>query len=71
MTKTENVIFRSTATRVIYFQKNKFDKYVILDYVDGVINKARKSSICTDELLRHLFDIRQKVLLDKEVKIGG
>lgn len=71
MTKTENVIFRSTVSRVIYFQKNKFDKYVILDYVDGVINKARKSSICTDELLRLLFDVRQKVLLEKEVKIGG
>lgn len=71
MTKTENVIFRSTVSRVIYFQKNKFDKYVILDYVDGVINKAHKSSICTDELLRLLFDVRQKVLLEKEVKIGG
>lgn len=71
MTKTENIIFRSTVSRVIYFQKNNFDKYVILDYVDGVVNKARKSSICSDELLRQLFDIRQKVLLEKEVKIGG
>ena len=71
MTKTENIIYRSTVTRVLYFQKNKFDKYVILDYVDGVVNKARKSSICSDELLSQLFDIRQKVLLEKEVKIGG
>lgn len=71
MTKTENIIFRSTVSRVIYFQKNNFDKYVILDYVDGVVNKARKSSICSDELIRQLFDIRQKVLLEKEVKIGG
>ena len=66
MTKTENIILNSVKGRVKYFQKNNFDKYVILEYVDGIINKARKSSICTDDLLRHLFDVRQKVLLEKK-----
>ena len=28
MTSTEKVIYNSTVTRVKYFQKNKFDKYV-------------------------------------------
>ncbi|WP_455938214.1 hypothetical protein [Gemella morbillorum] len=66
MTKTENIILNSVKRRVNYFQKNNFDKYVILEYVDGIINKARKSSICTDDLLRHLFDVRQKVVLEKK-----
>lgn len=70
MTKTENAILNSIIRRVIYFQKQNFDRYVILDYIDGGINSVRKSN-CSDELLRHLFDIRQKVLLGKEVKIGG
>lgn len=69
MTKTENIILSSIKGRVNYFQKNNFDKYVILDYIDGNITRMRCK--ISDELLRHLFDIRQKVLLSKEVKIGG
>ena len=65
MTSTEKVIYNSTVTRVKYFQKNKFDKYVILDYVDGMIKKVRGKE--SDELLRLLFGIRRYVLLDKEV----
>lgn len=65
MTSTEKVIYNSTVTRIRYFQKNKFDKYVILDYVDGVIKKVREKE--SDELLRLLFDVRQRVVLDKEV----
>ena len=67
MTSTENVILNSIKKRVKYCQENEFDKYAILEYVDGIINKARKSSICTDDLLRHLFDVRQKVLIGKEI----
>ena len=65
MTSTEKVIYNSTVTRIRYFQKNKFDKYVILDYVDGMIKKVRDKE--SDELLRLLFDVRQSVLLGKEV----
>ena len=65
MTSTEKVIYNSTVTRVKYFQKNKFDKYVILDYVDGMIKKVREKE--SDELLRLLFDIRQYVVLGKMI----
>ena len=65
MTKTENVILNSIKSRVNYFQKNNFDKYVILDYVDNNITRMRCK--ISDELLRHLFDIRQKVLLGKKI----
>ena len=68
MTKTDYIIFNSTARKIEYFQENNFDKYVILDYVDGVINAARKSDLCSDELLRCLFDVRQAVVLGKEVQ---
>ena len=67
MTKTDYIIFNSTARKIEYFQENNFDKYVILDYVDGVINTVRKSDLCSDELLRYLFDMRQKVVLGKMV----
>ena len=70
MTKTDYIIFKSTANRIEYYQNNNFDKYVIIDYVDGVINKVRSCDLCSDELLRYLFDIRQKVLLGKK-NLGG
>lgn len=66
MTSTEKVIYNSTVKRVKYFQKNKFDKYVILDYVDDMIIKVREKE--SDELLRLLFDVRQQVVLGKEIQ---
>ena len=66
MTSTEKVIYNSTVKRVKYFQKNKFDKYVILDYVDDMIIKVREKE--SDELLRLLFDVRQHVVLGKEIQ---
>ena len=65
MTSTEKVIYNLTVTRVKYFQKNKFDKYVILDYLDGMIKKVRGKE--SNELLRLLFDVRQHVVLGKMV----
>lgn len=67
MTSTDYIIFNSTARKIEYFQENNFEKYVILDYVDGIINMVRKSDLCSDELLRHLFDMRQKVVLGKSL----
>lgn len=67
MTKAENLKLNLTVSKVKYFQENKFDKYVIIDYIDGVINQARKSESYSNELLRHLFNVRQKVLLEKRV----
>ena len=66
LTSTEKVIYNSTVKRVKYFQKNKFDKYVILDYVDDMIIKVREKE--SDELLRLLFDVRQHVVLGKEIQ---
>lgn len=71
MTNMDYLIFKTITNRIVYYQEKNFDKYVILDYMDGMINSIRKGELYSDELLRHLFDIRQKVLLDKEVKIGG
>ena len=65
MTSTERVVLRATVKRVNYYREQKFDKYVILEYVDSAIRKVR--GYCSDELLRCLFDVRQQVVLGKEV----
>ena len=66
MTSTERVVLRATVKRVNYYREQKFDKYVILEYVDSAIRKVR--GYCSDELLRCLFDVRQQVVLGKEVQ---
>ena len=66
MTSTEYVFLNSIKRRVKYFQKNNFDKYVILEYIDSGIDKVREINCC-DDVLRCLFDIRQKVLLGKNI----
>ena len=66
MTSTERVVLRATIRRVNHYREQKFDKYVILEYVDSAIRKVR--GYCSDELLRCLFDVRQQVVLGKEVK---
>lgn len=67
MTKAENLRLSLTISKVKYFQKRNFEKYVIIDYIDRVINQVRNSESYSNELLRHLFDIRQKALLCKEM----
>ena len=49
-----------------YMQKMNFDKYVILNNLDSVIEKLRVNA--SNDFIRCLFDIRQNVLLDKEIK---
>ena len=66
MTSTERVVLRAAIRRVNYYREQKFDKYVILDYVDSAIRKVRNH--CSDELLKCLFDVRQQVVLGKEVQ---
>ena len=66
MTSTERVVLRATIRRVNHYREQKFDKYVILEYVDSSIRKVRNH--CSDELLRCLFDVRQAVVLDKEIQ---
>ena len=66
MTSTERVILSATVRRVNYYREQNFDKYVILEYVDSAIIKVRGN--CSDELLRCLFDVRQQVVLGKEIQ---
>ena len=51
---------------VKYMQKMNFDKYVILNNLDSMIEKLRVNA--SNDFIKCLFDIRQNVLLDKEIK---
>ena len=66
LTSTERVVLSATVRRVNYYREQNFDKYVILEYVDSAIIKVRGN--CSDELLRCLFDVRQQVVLGKEIQ---
>ena len=66
MTSTEKLVLTLTAKIVNYYLQQRFDKYVILDYIEGVINKSRGKY--SDELLRALFDLSQQIVMGKEVK---
>ena len=54
-----------TIATVKFMQKMKFDKYVILNNLDSLIENLRINA--SNEFIRCLFDIRQKVVLDKEI----
>ena len=49
-----------------YMQKMNFDKYVILNNLDSLIENLRVNA--SNDFIKCLFDIRQKVVLDKEIK---
>ena len=66
LTSTERVVLSATVRRVNYYREQNFDKYVILEYVDSAIIKVRGNR--SDELLRCLFDVRQQVVLGKEIQ---
>ena len=66
LTSTERVVLSATVRRVNYYREQNFDKYVILEYVDSAIIKVREKE--SDELLRLLFDVRQHVVLGKEIQ---
>ena len=55
-----------TIEGVKYMQKMKFDKYVILNNLDSMIEKLRINA--SNDFIKCLFDIRQKVVLDKEIE---
>ena len=46
-------------------QKMEFDKYVILNILDERIENLRINA--SNDFINCLFDIRQKVVLDKEI----
>ena len=66
MNSEEKTILTKTAKRVNYYLEKRYDKYVILEYIDNVIVLTRVKH--SDELLRALFNLRQQFLLGKEVK---
>ena len=66
MRNHEKQRLQATIEGVKYMQKMKFDKYVILNNLDSIIENLRVNA--SNEFIRCLFDIRQNVLLDKEIK---
>ena len=66
MRKYENQRLQATIEGVKYMQKMKFDKYVILNNLDSLIENLRVNA--SNDFISCLFDIRQKILLDKEIK---
>ena len=66
MSKTEKLILTTTAKKINDYLEKGYDKYVIADYIEGIILLVRTKY--SDELLRALFNLRQQFLLGKEVK---
>ena len=62
----EKVRIQETIKTVKYMKKMEFDKYVILNNLDSMIEKFRVNA--SNDFIKCFFDIRQKVLLDKEIK---
>ena len=65
MRNYENQRLQATIEGIKYMQKMKFDKYVILNNLDSLIEKLHVNA--SNDFISCLFDIRQKVLLDKEI----
>ena len=66
MRNYENQRIQATIESIKYMQKMNFDKYVILNNLDSLIENLRVNA--SNDFISCLFDIRQKVLLDKEIK---
>ena len=66
MREYEKMRIGETIATVKFMQKMKFDKYVILNNLDSLIEKLHVNA--SNDFISCLFDIRQKVVLDKEIK---
>ena len=62
----EKQALQTTIERVKFMQEMNFDKYVILNNLDNIVEKLRVNA--SNDFIKCLFDIRQKVVLDKEIK---
>ena len=62
----EKQALQATIERVKFMQEMNFDKYVILNNLDNIVQKLRGNA--SNDFIKCLFDIRQKVVLDKEIK---
>ena len=65
MRNYEKQRLQGTIEGIKYMQKMNFDKYVILNNLDSVIENLRVNA--SYDFINCLFDIRQKVVLDKEI----
>ena len=66
MRNHEKQRLQATIEGIKYMQKMKFDKYVILNNLDSLIEKLHVNA--SNDFINCLFDIRQNILLDKEIK---
>ena len=66
MRNHEKQRLQATIEGVKYMQKMNFDKYVILNNLDSLIEKLHVNA--SSDFINCIFDIRQKVVLDKEFK---
>ena len=66
MRSYEKQRLQATIEGIKYMQKMKFEKYVILNNLDSVIVNLRDNA--SNDFINCLFDIRQKIVLDKEIK---
>ena len=66
MREYEKRRLQATILGIKYMQKMNFDKYVILNNLDSMIENLRVNA--SNDFIKCLFDIRQKVVLDKEIK---
>ena len=66
MRNYEKQRLQATIETTKYMQKMEFDKYVILNNLDSLIENLRVNA--SNDFISCLFDIRQKVVLDKEIK---
>ena len=61
----EKQALQATIESVKFMQKMKYDKYMIIDNLDNIIEKIYVNA--SNEFINCLFDIRQKLLFDKEI----
>ena len=66
MRNYEKQRLQSIIAAIKYMQKMEFGKYIILKNLDNVIEKLRVNA--SNDFINCLFNIRQKILLDKEIK---
>ena len=66
MRNYENQRLQSIIEDVKYMQEKKFNKYVILNNLDSMIENLRVNA--SNDFINCIFDICQKVVLDKEIK---
>ena len=66
MRNHEKQRLQATIEGIKYMQKMEFGKYVILNNLDSLIENLRVNA--SNDFINCLFDIRQKVVLDKEIK---